>query len=414
MEKKRKNTKKRGPAQGRPAVAPQKKLRKSRCPVSADCGGCTMIDVSYETQLIGKQEKIMDLIGQYGPVEEIIRMKNPDHYRHKVTSVFAPDRRGRAVCGIYKEHSHEVVPVKSCLIENTTADRIVQTIYSLLPSFRIRVYDEDRESGYLRYVQVRVARVTHQVMVTLVATGPTFPSRNNFVKELVRLHPQITTIVLNINDRHTTMVLGEREIVLYGKGYIEDELCGRRFRLSSRSFFQVNPLQTEKLYNIAIDMAGMTKKSTALDAYCGIGTIGICAAKTAGRVIGVELNGDAAQDALINVRANGLQDVVEIYNEDAGEFLTQMAEAGKEKLDVIFMDPPRSGATEQFLDAAVRMQPGKIVYISCEPTTLARDLEILTQKGYEMTKAVPVDMFPYTRNIEVAVALYNRNAGKKQ
>ena len=219
--------------------------KKSRCPVSKKCGGCTMIDVPYAEQAERKQQLVEELIGEFGRVDPIIRMKNPDHYRNKVTSIFAPDKKGKPVCGIYKAGTHEVVPVKSCLLEDLRADRIIQTIYDLAESFKIRVYDEDRRTGLLRYVQVRTARGTKQVMVTLVTADSVFPPAKKFVNALVKRHPEITTVVQNINDKQTTMVLGDKEKVLFGPGYIEDVLCKKRFRISSRSFYQVNSLQTE-------------------------------------------------------------------------------------------------------------------------------------------------------------------------
>ena len=398
--------------------------KKSRCPVSKKCGGCTMIDVPYAEQAERKQQLVEELIGEFGRVDPIIRMKNPDHYRNKVTSVFAPDKKGKPVCGIYKAGTHEVVPVKSCMLEDLRADRIIQTVFALMESFKIRVYDEDRGTGFLmesfkirvydedrgtgflRYVQVRTARGTRQVMVTLVTAEAVFPPAKKFVNALIKRHPEITTVVQNINDKHTTMVLGDREKVLFGPGYIEDVLCKKRFRISSRSFYQVNSLQTEKLYNIALDYAGFSGKERILDAYCGIGTIGIIASDRCKEVLSVELNAEAVKDAKINAKLNGA-DNVEVYKNDAGRFMEDMA-ARKEKLDVLFMDPPRSGASEEFLRAALQLGPARIVYVSCEPTTLARDLDILTEDGYEMKKAVPVDMFPYTEGVETVVLLSHK------
>ena len=369
---------------------------RSRCPVSGKCGGCTMIDVPYEEQLQKKQQLVEDLIGSFGRVDPIIRMKNPDHYRNKVTSVFAPDKKGRPVCGIYKAGTHEVVPVKSCMLEDLQADRIVQTIFALMESFKIRVYDEDRHTGLFRYIQRQSV----------------FPSAKNFVNALLKRHPEITTVVQNINDKQTTMVLGDREKVLFGPGYIEDVLCKKRFRISSRSFYQVNSLQTEKLYNIALDYAGFSGKERILDAYCGIGTIGIIAADRCREVLSVELNPDAVKDAIENAKLNDVKNV-EVYRNDAGRFMRDMA-AKKEKLDILFMDPPRSGASEEFLMSALELGPARIVYVSCEPTTLARDLAVLTEGGYEMKKAVPVDMFPYTEGVETVVLLSRRNLREKE
>mgnify|MGYP002621362034 CR=1 FL=1 len=376
---------------------------KSRCPVSKKCGGCTMINVPYEEQVAKKQQRVEDLIGRYGRVDPIVRMKNPDHYRNKVTSVFAPDKKGKPVCGIYKAGTHEVVPVKACMLEDLRADRIIQTVFALMESFKIRVYDEDRRTGFLRYVQVRTARGTRQVMVTLVTAEAVFPQAKKIVNALVKRHPEITTVVQNINDKQTTMVLGEKEKVLHGPGYIEDVLCKKRFRISSRSFYQVNSLQTEKLYNIALDYAGFSGKERILDAYCGIGTIGIIASDRCKEVLSVELNPEAVKDARINVKLNNAQNV-EVFRNDSGRFMKDMA-AKNEKLDILFMDPPRSGASEEFIEAVLTLRPAKVVYVSCEPDTLARDLALLTEGGYAMKKAVPVDMFPYTEGVETVVLL---------
>lgn len=378
-----------------------------------------MIDIPYAEQLEGKQKQVEELIGQYGKVDPILKMKNPDHYRYKVTSVFGRDRKGKPVCGIYRAGTHEVVPVKACRLEDLRADRIVQTIYSLIASFKIRIYDEDEGTGLLRYVQVRTTRATRQIMVTLVTAGPVIPSGKKFVNAILHRHPEITTIIQNINDKQTTMVLGDREKILFGPGYIEDVLCGKRFRLSSRSFYQVNPLQTEKLYNVALDYAGFSGKERILDAYCGTGTIGIIASDRCREVWGVELNPEAVRDAKYNAAANGAGNV-KIFCNDAGRFMMDLA-ARRESVDILFMDPPRSGASEEFLDAVLTLRPRKIVYISCEPTTLARDLEILCGEttgedgesiikgAYEMKKAVPVDMFPYTEHVECVVLMLRKN-----
>ena len=382
--------------------------KKSRCPFSGQCGGCQLIDVPYAAQLKAKQARVEECIGRFGPVEPILRMKNPDHYRNKVTSVFSYDKKRRPVCGVYRERSHDVVPVRGCLLEDKRADEVVQTIFSLLPSFKIRIYNEDTGTGLLRYVQIRTARATRQMMVTLVTADPVFPSKNNFVKALRARHPEITTIVLNINRRSDSMILGEREIPLYGPGYIEDELCGRRFRLSSRSFYQVNPIQTEKLYHLAVDAAGLSGRERALDAYCGIGTIGIIAADRCREVLSVELNPEAARDAARNARANGFQNV-SVVQDDAGALMEKLAQRG-ECIDVLFLDPPRAGASEEFLRAACTLRPKRIVYVSCNPETLGRDLVKLTENGYRMKKATPVDMFPYTAGHVETVAMLTREA----
>ncbi len=239
--------------------------------------------------------------------------------------------------------------------------------------------------------------------MVLVTASPVFPSKNNFVKALREKHPEITTIVQNINGRGTSMVLGEKEHVLYGKGYIVDTLCGCSFRISSRSFYQVNPVQTEKLYTKALELAGLTGKETVVDAYCGIGTIGIIASKKAENVIGVELNQDAVRDAINNAKMNQISNI-RFFCNDAGRFLVNMAEAG-EKADVVIMDPPRSGSTEEFMDSIAKMGAKKVVYVSCNPETLARDLAYMKKLGYKAKEAVGFDMFPATEHVETVVLL---------
>lgn len=345
------------------------------------------------------------LLGCFGHIESIIGMEQPYHYRNKVSAAFSRDKKGNIISGIYEEHSHRVVPVDSCLLENEQADAIIVTIREMLHSFKIRVYDEDTGYGLLRHVLVRTGYATSEIMVVLVTASPVFPSKNNFVKALRQKHPEITTIVQNINGRGTSMVMGEREQVLYGKGYIEDVLCGKRFRISPRSFYQVNPVQTEILYKTAIQYAGCQKKERVLDAYCGTGTIGMIASDQAREVIGVELNRDAVRDAVINARYNGVKNI-SFYQKDAGEFMCQLAQQN-EKVDVVFMDPPRSGSDEAFLSALATLRPARVVYISCNPETLKRDLEYLTRHGYEVKSMQPVDMFPGTGHVET-VALLSR------
>ena len=374
-----------------------------QCPVFKKCGGCQYLNLTYEEQLEKKKKELQRLLKGICPIHEVIGMENPWHYRNKVHAVFSHDRKGNPISGVYQENSHIVLPVESCLIEDEKADEIIGTIRGMLKSFKIRTYDEDTGYGLLRHVLVKRGFATGEIMVVLVTASPVFPSRNNFVKALRQKHPEITTVIQNINGRDTSMVLGDREQVLYGKGYIEDVLCGCRFRISARSFYQVNPVQTEVLYSKAMEYAGLTGKETVVDAYCGIGTIGIVASRKAKQVIGVELNPDAVRDAVRNARANKI-DNIRFYQGDAGDFLQKMAANG-EKADVVFMDPPRSGSTERFMAAAAAMGPKRIVYVSCGPDTLARDLKYLRKKGYRVEKGVGVDLFPWTGHVETVIQM---------
>lgn len=385
--------------------------QKNPCPVSARCGGCQLLHLPYSRQLEQKQKMMEELLKGICRVYPITGMENPRHYRNKVHAVFDHDRKGNPISGVYEAGSHRVVPVEKCLIENEKADEIIGTIRGMLKSFKIRTYDEDTGIGLLRHVLVRCGFSSGQIMVVLVTASPLFPSKKNFLRVLLEKHPEITTVVQNINDKDTSMVLGEREQVLYGKGYIEDQLCGCTFRISSRSFYQVNPVQTEKLYRKAIQEAGLTGKETVLDAYCGIGTIGIIAAPKARRVIGVELNPDAVRDAVNNGKANRRTNV-EFYCSDAGKFMQEMRAAG-ERLDVVFMDPPRSGSTPEFIRSVCESGPERVVYISCGPQTLARDLRLFMGDGYRVLGAWPFDMFPGTaEHVETLTVLERRGKGK--
>lgn len=380
------------------------KQKKSLCPVIGKCGGCQYVDMPYKAQLKRKQKQAEMLLKEYGKVKPIIGMEEPAHYRNKVHAVFAFQKGRGIVSGIYQEKSHRVVPVENCLLEDQKAGEIIRSVRELAKSFKLKAYDEDSGYGLLRHVLVRVGHITGEIMVVLVLGSPILPSKKNFVNELCKLHPEITTILINVNNKRTSMVLGEKEQVIYGKGYIEDELCGRRFKISAKSFYQVNSVQTEALYAKAAEYAQLTGKETVVDAYCGIGTIALAVAGQAGKVIGVELNKDAVRDAVTNAKINQIKNA-DFYQNDAGHFLTQMADAG-EKVDVVFMDPPRSGSTEEFLDALIRICPKRIVYISCEPETLARDLKYLTRKsGYRVREITPVDMFPFTGHVECVVLM---------
>lgn len=376
--------------------------KKSLCPVSRQCGGCQHLDVPYEEQLKHKQMQMQKLLGQFCKVYPIKGMDNPFHYRNKVHAVFG-FRKGEAISGVYEAGTHNLVPVESCMIEDEKADEIIGTIRGMLKSFKIRTYDEDSGYGLLRHVLVRRGFATGEIMVVLVTASPVFPSKNNFVKALRDRHPEITTIIQNINGRGTSMVLGDKEHVLYGKGYIEDELCGCRFRISSKSFYQVNPVQTEYLYGKAIELAGLTGNETVLDAYCGIGTIGIIASRHAKQVIGVELNADAVRDAVQNAKCNQISNI-RFFCNDATKFMIQMAASG-DTVDVVFMDPPRAGSTEEFMKAVAAVKAKKVIYVSCGPDTLARDLGVFRRLGYEAKGAWGVDMFPFTSHTEIVVEL---------
>lgn len=379
---------------------------KVKCPYEKKCGGCKYQGIPYEKQLKEKEKKVRKLLKDYGKPEPILGMEDPYYYRNKVHATYKHMRNGDIAVGRYEESSHRLVPIESCQIEDQKADEVIQTIRKLAKSFKIKIFNEDSGYGLLRHVLIRTGRKTGEMLVVLVVASPVFPSKNNFVKALRKEHPEITSIVLNINDKKTSMILGERNIVLYGKGYIQDELCGYTFRISPHSFYQVNPVQTERLYKKAIRLADLKRKEKVLDAYCGIGTIGIIAADKAKSVIGVELNPASVKDARNNARHNNIGNIT-FYQNDAERFLNEMQEQNA-KADVIFMDPPRAGSTQSFMASAIFLNPNRIVYISCNPETLARDLEFFKKHQYTAEKIQPVDMFPFTTHMETVCLLTRR------
>ncbi len=385
----------------------------TKCPAAGKCGGCDWLDRPYEIQLADKKKLVADLLRPYCKLDGIIPMETPYFYRNKVHAVFDRDRRGTVITGTYEKNSHRVVPVEKCLIEDEKAGEIIRTIRDMCRTFKIRIYDEDSGYGLLRHVLVRAGYQSGQYLVVLVLSSPILPNKNNFIKVLCRAHPEITSVVINVNNRRTSMILGEKEQTIYGPGYIEDVLCGKTFRISPKSFYQVNPVQTQKLYRKAIEYADFHGQERIVDAYCGIGTIGIIASDFVREVIGVELNKDAVRDARVNARINGVRNIT-FYENDAGRFLTQMVQQ-KADIDAVILDPPRTGSDEAFLSSVVRISPAKVIYISCNPRTLAKDLEYLTRQGYRAVKACAVDMFPQTaEHVETVVLLSKGEVDSKK
>ena len=379
------------------------------CPWLKKCGGCISVGKEYAATLREKEAAVRKLLKPYVSLSGIVGMDDPWYYRNKVHRVCSFVRNGRRemrVSGIYAEGTHRIVPVRRCLIENEEAQDILDTITDLAGAFRIRNYDEDTRQGLLRHILIRTAHATGQIMVVLVLSEPVLPGKNHFIKALIAKHPEITTIVLNVNSRITSFILGERETVVYGKGYIEDELCGKRFRISSKSFYQVNSVQTERLYRKAVSLANPGKNSRILDAYCGIGTIGIIAAEQAGEVIGVESNRSAVKDAIRNAKENRV-DNIRFISEDAADFLAGIP--ASDRFTAMFMDPPREGASELFLRAAAKAAPSRIVYISCNPVTLASNLKYMISHGYQAAEAEAYDMFPWTNHVETVVLLTRKS-----
>lgn len=370
-----------------------------------------MLGLDYAEQLKQKEAAVRKLVGKYGPVAPIRGAENPCHYRNKVISTFAAGPGGKLVSGIYAAGTHKVLPVESCLLQDEVLDTVMQAVRAAASTCRFQPYNEDKGTGLLRHCLLRRGVVSGQVMVVLVTAQPVLPGAKNFVRALLaeaeKRHVPVTTVVQNYNPRRTSVVLGEEEKVLYGKGFILDTLCGKTYALSPRSFYQINHDQTEVLYGLAVEAARLTGKEVVLDAYCGIGTIGLTASGRAKQVVGVELNRDAVRDAIGNARHNNVKNA-RFFAADATQWITEAAAAGQ-RADVIFMDPPREGSTPQFIESVARMAPKRVVYVSCNPETMARDLALLTAKGYRAEGFTPVDLFPQTAHCETVCLLSKLN-----
>lgn len=374
-----------------------------KCPVYETCGGCQVMHMNYGSQLSWKQKKIEELFPEEkekGVIAPILAMEHPWNYRHKIYASFASGRKGEVLAGIYEENSHKVVKTEQCGIQHPLANEIIRFLAELMRKKHIPAYNEDQGKGVLRHVYIRIGEKTGQVMVVLVTGCKEFKEKKIFVEELCNKFPQITTILHNINSAKTSMVLGKKETVLYGNGTIEDELCGLKFNISPQSFYQVNPVQTEKLYETAVEFAALTGAEMVLDAYCGIGTISMVAARQAKEVVGVELNETACFDAKKNAKKNGCENV-RFITADAGEYMVRLSKDKEAvKPEVVFMDPPRSGSDGKFLNSLAQLKPKKIVYISCNPATQKLDIDILKKKGYSVAKMQAVDCFCHTYHVE--------------
>ena len=379
------------------------------------CGGCPLLNQPYPDQLKRKQQLEQCLLGRFAPVSPVLGQAEPWHYRNKAIATFATGPRGRLTCGIYAAGTHRVLPYTDCLLQDTVINQTIAAVLEAARACRWPAFEEDRGTGLLRHVLVRRGKTSGQVLVVLVTAQENLPGSRNFVKALREKAPWVTSVVQNCNPRRTSAVLGSDVRTLYGPGKITDTLCGLQFAISPRSFYQVNPEQTEVLYAKAIEFAALTGKETVIDAYCGIGTIGLCAAGRAKQVIGVERNPDAVRNACANAAANKINNARFICA-DATDWMRAAAQpnSGLPHPDVVFLDPPREGSTPACIDAVAAMKPKRVVYVSCNPETLARDLTHLTRRGWKALKIQPVDMFPHTEHVETVVLLSKGEVDSKK
>lgn len=375
--------------------------KNNSCRLFKRCGGCQLA-MSYDEQLSWKQERVTRRFGKYTTPEAIIGMDKPYNYRNKVTACVRTNSRKDIISGVFQSSTNTVIATDDCMLEDKKAQKIVKELKKLMRAFKIMPYDMNTGRGLIRYFLIRHAAATGEIMVCIVTASPIFPAKNNFIKALLKACPEVTTVVMNVSAS-AKLMLSSDERVMYGKGYIEDILCGKRFRISARSFYQVNPIQTQKLYETAIEFADLKSEDTLLDAYCGIGTIGIVAAQKVKRVIGVENNKDAIRDAKVNAKLNKVNNI-SFYCADAGEFVQELSQSD-EKIDVVIMDPARQGSGENFLTSVTKLSPRNIVYVSCNIETQERDIKLLIKDGYKIIKVQPVDMFPHTNHIECVILL---------
>ena len=370
------------------------------------CGGCPLLALPYREQLAKKQARLQELLGGFAPVKAVQGMAEPLHYRNKAIASFAT-QRGKLVCGLYAEGTHRVLPGADCLLQEEILNKTLAAVLDAARACRWTAYDEDRGTGFLRHTVLR-SSCSGKVLVTLVTPGPDLPGSKNFCTALRKKAPWVVSIVQNINPTRSSAVLGSREKTLYGPGFVLDTLCGTQFAISSRSFYQVNRTQTEVLYKKALELAKLTGRETVIDAYCGIGTIGLCAAPLAKQVIGVERNPAAVKDAAANARRNKIANA-RFVCADATEWMVAAAGEGLHP-DVVFLDPPRAGSTPECIAAVNKMKPRRVVYVSCDPETLARDVAAFTRLGWRAAKFCPVDLFPQTKHVETVVLLSHKKA----
>ncbi|MBO7698399.1 MAG: 23S rRNA (uracil(1939)-C(5))-methyltransferase RlmD [Erysipelotrichaceae bacterium] len=373
-----------------------------KCPVCEFCGGCQYQGMSYQDQLERKQKYVKDLLGDFHNVEKITPMEEPENYRNKMQISFTTDDHHNMISGYYVPSSHMIVPVSYCMLCDDGINRIYDSVKKILIKYKVSVYDERSKRGCIRHLLIRLTNL-NEYMVVLVTGSMNLMKQDLILRDILKYNPEVKTIIHNINNRNTSAILGNRSNVLYGKGFIIDELCGLKFKISAESFFQVNKSQTERLYLTALKLADLKENEVLIDAYCGTGTIGMVASRYVRKVIGVESNQSAVKDSISNKTYNKIKNI-EFICDDAGRYMEKVSKTDT-RPDIVIMDPPRGGSSIKFMSSMVKMSPEKIVYISCNPETLKRDIQYLT-RFYKITKIQPVDMFPYTQHVETIVLLY--------
>lgn len=381
------------------------------CTTYKRCGGCNLRHIKYEETLKIKQNTVQSLVNktlkEKIEVEKTVGMNNPFHYRNKAQYPVGLNKQGEPIIGVFANRTHEVIPIEKCLIQNEVSQEIAKFIIEYVKKENISVYDEKTGKGLIRHIVVKVGMKTGQIMCILVINGDSIPNEQNLVKELLSNFPNIKTIIKNVNKKNTNVILGQENINLYGNGYIEDILGDYIFQISPLSFYQVNPIQAEKLYNLGVEMANITKADTVFDLYCGIGTISLFMAQYAKKVYGIEIVKEAIDMAKENAINNKI-DNTEFFAGDVEVVLDELINKKGVTADIVMFDPPRKGLDKNTISNILKIEPKKLVYISCNPATLIRDLASFEDK-YDIKKIVPVDMFPFTSHVEVCALIELKN-----
>ena len=379
----------------------------SDCKTYKRCGGCNLRHIQYAETLNMKRNAVQSLVNKTLQtkikVEETLGMENPYHYRNKAQYPVGIDKEGKPVIGVFANRTHEIIPIEKCLIQNEQTEEIAKYIVNYIAENHISIYNENTRKGLVRHIVTKVGKKTNEIMVVIVINGEKIPNEKKIVETLIAKFPKIKTIVKNINEKNTNVILGEKNITMYGKGYITDKLGELSFKISPLSFYQVNPVQAEKLYTIGVESANITQKDVVFDLYCGIGTISLFMAKYAKKVYGIEIVKQAVEDAVENAKTNNIENAKFIAG-DVEEVLDDLINNKKIIPDIVMVDPPRRGLDKTSIQNILKIKPKKLVYISCNPATLVRDLKEL-EESYEINSIKPVDMFPFTSSVECVAVL---------
>ena len=377
------------------------------CSTYKRCGGCNLRHVKYEETLKMKQNAVQSLVNKTLKnkiqVQETVGMENPFHYRNKAQYPLGVNKEGQPVIGVFANSTHEVIPMDKCLIQNSQSEEIAKFILEFIKENNISIYNEETGRGLFRHIVIKIGIKTNQIMCVLVINGKDIAKESELIDELVAKFPEIRTIVKNINMKNTNVILGQENINIYGDGFIEDKLGEYTFKISPLSFYQVNPVQAEKLYNLGVEMAQISKNDTVFDLYCGIGTISLFMAKYAKKVYGIEIVKEAVDAANENAKLNDVNNT-EFYAGDVEVVLDELINNQGIKADIVMFDPPRKGLDKTSINNILKIKPKKIVYISCNPSTLVRDLADF-EENYEIKSIIPVDMFPWTSHVECVSVL---------